>query len=105
MKKSCSLPQSAQGGGAGTQIRPSLHHLDAEPCICDVIKVFRQENHGEDFNYQAFFGGGGYRQMERMCECLPSSGVRVVAHACWGCMCMRGPMCTYRAIESIRQIV
>jgi len=62
VKKSCTLPQSAQSAGAGTQIRPSLNHLDAEPCICDVIKVFRQENYGEDFNYQAcvllFFGGG-----------------------------------------------
>ena len=43
---------SMQSKGVSIQIRPSLNHLDAEPCICDVIKVFRQENPGEDFTYQ-----------------------------------------------------
>lgn len=43
---------SGRGKVVNTSIRPSLNHLDAEPCICAVIKSFREENAGQAFVYQ-----------------------------------------------------
>lgn len=40
--------------GVTSGLRPSLNHLDAEPCICDVIKVFRQQHAGHQFAEQKY---------------------------------------------------
>ena len=74
---------SGRGGVVNTSIRPSLNHLDAEPCICAVIKSFREENAGQAFVYQVCVCACVRACVcVCVCHCLLGEGLEFVVLGC-----------------------